>query len=418
VAVVGAIVPFLIQGRVQTRALHQETVLAAVSVGSEPRALASLDGISGAALFGPGEELIGEPADVLRSMNERCPDSALAAVPLGWVDHGDWEVFGACRKLGEQRLVAVRTARSWRSSGRSRQVLLLALVFGMLAGGVVGGTVRKLLKPLADISEAARGLANGEPVALIPPEEPELRPLAEALLQLYAAMQARDDDIELRLELTRQLGAVVAHEVRNPLQSIMMLADVVAHEDRPAEREKVLHMIQQELGLIEEVVHRLVDSGDELRLIRREKRLADLLHRCVQLASPTARERRVEIAVVREDPVVAEVDAALLRRALENLVHNAVALRGDAGGGRVELALDSTPVDAVMTVDDDGEGVAVDDRDRIFQSGYSNREGGTGLGLPLARKVAEAHGGTLIVLSSPLGGARFELRIPLHGTDA
>ena len=67
-----------------------------------------------------------------------------------------------------------------------------------------------------------------------------------------------------------------------------------------------------------------------------------------------------------------------------------------------------------ITVDDDGAGVPEGDRQHIFLLGVSHREGGTGLGLALARKVAEAHGGTLDVGDSPLGGARFTLSIPLE----
>ncbi len=408
----------MIQGRVQTRALQQQSVLAAIggktelSTENDLTTLVASTGLSGAALL-DGGPVVGQPVEAIAELGARCPEGVITPTPLGWAEHGDYEVFGACTETGGQRLVAARTARSWRSSGHTRQILLMALVFGSLAGGVVAGGVRKLLEPLAGISEAARGLAAGEPVRLDAPEEPELRPLVGALLQLSAAMQAREDDIQMRLELTRQLGAVVAHEVRNPLQSVMMLADVLAHEPEPEKRAKVLRMIQQELGLIEEVVHRLVDSGGELRLVRRKHRVAEMLNRCVQLVGPPAKEQNVDVRVTREHPMEAEIDAALLRRALENLVHNAVALRSSAGGGRVELTLDRARGEMVIGVDDDGDGVDPADRERIFEAGFSNREGGTGLGLVLARKVAEAHGGTLRVLGSELGGARFELRLPL-----
>ena len=419
VAVVGAVVPFMIQGQAQSRGLQQQAVVAAIGgpgaiTSDDLGTLTASSGLSGAALVsGDRVEIVGDPEPAIEELIALCPPGVLSPTPLGWVDYQGYEVHGACTTAGDGRIVVARMARGWRSSGRTRQIFFMALVFGTLAGGVVAGTVRRVLEPLESISEAARGLAVGESVQLETPADPELRPLVDALLQLSVAMQAREDDIQLRLELTRQLGAVVAHEVRNPMQSIMMLADVVAHEPDAAERSRVLTMIQQELGLIEEVVHRLVDSGGELRLVLREHRVANILERCVKLAGPAARERNVEVALVNEHPVQAEVDAALLRRAVENLVHNAVAIRAQAGGGRVELALHHPPGELLFSVDDDGDGVDPENRERIFEAGFSAREGGTGLGLALARKVAEAHGGTLDVLGSDLGGARFELRVPV-----
>ena len=108
------------------------------------------------------------------------------------------------------------------------------------------------------------------------------------------------------------------------------------------------------------------------------------------------------------------MDAALFRRAVENLVSNAISIRGDSGGGVVEITLEAHTDAVLVHVDDDGEGVPETDRERIFISGVTRRRGGTGLGLALARKVAEAHGGTLSVTNSHLGGARFTLALPLE----
>ena len=132
------------------------------------------------------------------------------------------------------------------------------------------------------------------------------------------------------------------------------------------------------------------------------------------MQGPRARERTVDLRSHILATPTASVDAALMRRAVENLVSNAISIRGDAGGGLVEVTLESDANDVLIHVDDDGEGVPEGEREDIFISGVTHRRGGTGLGLALARKVAQAHGGTLHVTSSHLGGARFTLALPLE----
>lgn len=298
-------------------------------------------------------------------------------------------------------------------TGRARQVLPLALVLGCLAGGLIAGTVRQLLQPLEGMAEAARALAAGQEVEVAVPGEPELQPVAQALQQLAVAQRAREDEIELRLALTQELAAVVAHEVRNPLQSLTMLADLVAHEPEEARRREVLEGIQQELALIEEVVRRLVDSGGELQLLRRAVDLGELLERCRRLQAPLAREGSVELSIAGSGAEV-RADGPLLRRAVENLVHNAVCVLAEQGGGRVVLATEVSPSVVRVIVEDDGPGVAESERERIFEAGVSGRSGGSGLGLALARRVAEAHGGSLGCSRSALGGARFTLELPVE----
>ncbi|MBK7755128.1 MAG: ATP-binding protein [Deltaproteobacteria bacterium] len=101
---------------------------------------------------------------------------------------------------------------------------------------------------------------------------------------------------------------------------------------------------------------------------------------------------------------------------MENLLLNALQILSEAGGGVVQVALSraEAPARAIFVVDDSGPGVPLVDRARIFQLGVTNRRGGTGLGLALTKQVIDAHGGTLDVEGSPLGGARFILSIPLE----
>lgn len=421
IAVVGAQVPFALQSEGQIRTLNAEAVAAALAGDIDVQDqddLARLGrhaSLSAGALLGPDGQTLASFGPLDDDLSSACPGTAPVglALPLGSSHSDGVDRYGACVQLDDGRtLLAFRSARGWRESGRHRQMLLFALLFGGLAGAVVAATVRKLLEPLDEMREAATKLASGERVAIPQGRSPELQALSEALAGLGQALQSRDDDIELRLEIVRELGAVVAHEVRNPLQSITMLADIVAHSEDPDERRRVLRDIQTELGGIEQVIHRLVAADGELHLVRRDLRVGDIPKRVARILAPTATASGVVIAMPRAEPVRAWIDGPLVRRAVENLVHNAIAVLSESGGTQVQITVAETPTGCLIAVDDDGPGVPEDDRERIFEAGWTARSGGTGLGLPLARKVADAHGGTLTVHSSSLGGARFELRLP------
>ena len=95
---------------------------------------------------------------------------------------------------------------------------------------------------------------------------------------------------------------------------------------------------------------------------------------------------------------------------------NAIEHAARDGGGQVTVALVPGRRLARLFVDDDGPGVPLEDRERIFQAYYSAKPGGTGLGLALVKQVIVAHGGTIACLESPIGGARFEATLPLQPT--
>ncbi len=124
-------------------------------------------------------------------------------------------------------------------------------------------------------------------------------------------------------------------------------------------------------------------------------------------------------------PVIADVDPDRLAQVLGNLVDNAA--RATGPGGTVRLTLTDAPGEAVVRVEDDGPGIPTDERERVFdrlvrlEASRDVRSGGAGLGLPIARGIAEAHGGTLAHAggrsdrggAGGLGGAVFDLRVLL-----
>src|SRR5690606_25812241 len=116
-----------------------------------------------------------------------------------------------------------------------------------------------------------------------------------------------------------------------------------------------------------------------------------------------------------DEPLPAQIDAMMLRRGVDNLVRNAAQAAAAAhpdGGGEVWVEAHRDPPCLVITVRDNGGGVPTDDVERIFDPYYTTKSEGTGLGLPIVKKVVLEHGGTLDYETSEEGGALFRIELP------
>jgi signal transduction histidine kinase len=125
-------------------------------------------------------------------------------------------------------------------------------------------------------------------------------------------------------------------------------------------------------------------------------------------------------------PAIADVDAKAIKQAVLNLMINAVqAMTDHKAGGELLLSVTQDHAQAVITITDTGPGISPEALDKIFQAYYSTKRGGTGLGLAMARRIADEHGGSLTVQSELGKGTQFSLRLPLsdvmnrhEGTEA
>lgn len=229
-----------------------------------------------------------------------------------------------------------------------------------------------------------------------------------------------------RLQAVAELGASLAHEIRNPLASIRSATEQLAGDHLPAEDRQVLSRLV--VGESERLSRLLSEFMEYSRVEMRRWGVVDLARvarEAVELVNrhpDRAADARVELV---DSPDVLEVDGDpdLLHRALFNLVLNAVQHCGPAGRVRVDLAemaavdlppsvqLDS-PVR--LRVQDTGPGIAEEDVARLFDPFYSKRHGGTGLGLALVHRAVEAHRGAILVEGNEGTGACFTVYLPGH----
>jgi two-component system, NtrC family, sensor histidine kinase HydH len=217
-----------------------------------------------------------------------------------------------------------------------------------------------------------------------------------------------------RLSAVGQLAASLAHEIRNPLASIEGAANIIRSiSASPEIREGSLHIIQKEC---QRVNHLLTDLLDFARPRPPEFRPVDLprlIDSVFALVGPNAQLQHVTLKkTVVNAPASLESDPEQLKQVLLNLVINAI--QAMPRGGEIAVTVDVSAGAAVISVRDQGTGVAPEHLDRIFDPFFTTKESGTGLGLSVAHQVITQHGGFIAAKPNPDGGMTFSITLPLR----
>ncbi|MFF4129238.1 ATP-binding protein [Microbispora rosea] len=295
-----------------------------------------------------------------------------------------------------------------RIAGVAALVLLITVTAGVMAG-------TRLSRPLRALTDAVRNMEEGRAARVEVKGKDEIGRLAAA----FNAMAERRERLE---ELRKAMVGDVAHELRTPLSNIRGWLEAAQDGLADPDPELVSSLLEEAL-LLQHVIDDLQDlavaDAGELRVHAEPVDVADLLAQ-VATAHRGGAEAAGVTLVTRADgrlPLVA--DPVRLRQAVGNLVSNAV--RHTPPGGTVSLLAHRADGDVVIDVADTGSGIAPDDLPLVFERFWrveksrSRRSGGSGLGLPIARKLAEAHGGSLSATSVVGEGSTFTLRLPAHG---
>jgi signal transduction histidine kinase len=296
---------------------------------------------------------------------------------------------------------------------RLPRALILGAVAVLVAAGLaawLAGT--RALRPLSRIVDAAARVAEESDFSRrlsTDPHDPEVARLTGTFNRLIE----RVDDV---LAAQRQFVADTSHELKTPLTTINGNLELLEQEISPEDRSETLQETRQEVRRMARLVRDLLllaEVGEPGRRERRQVRL-DLLTNAVVGRVAATRPSRVRVLA---DPVVVIGDEDRLGQLIANLLHNALRYASPADGA-VQVTLDRGPVEARLTIDDDGPGIPSDALERVFDRFYrvdrarSRAQGGTGLGLAIVRHIAEAHGGRVWAENRPGGGARFGVRLP------
>jgi heavy metal sensor kinase len=294
--------------------------------------------------------------------------------------------------------------------------LLVAGGLGLLLLAVLGSgvLVRRGLRPLEEMAGVAEGIT-----ARHLDQRMALRAPPREVGRLAGTFNAMLERLHAAFEAQRRFVADASHELRTPLTTIRGRSEVLLLSPTlDTETREGLVMIRDEAGRMGRLVANLLllAQGDEGRTIaRRPVELDVLLLEVARQARTLA--QGVSVTISHEDQALVRGDADLLKQLLLNLVDNA--LTYTPPGGRVDLGLSVADGHARLAVRDTGPGIAPADLTRIFERFYrldrarTRRSGGAGLGLAIARWIAEAHGGRIEVQSTVGQGSTFTVVLPL-----
>jgi hypothetical protein len=247
----------------------------------------------------------------------------------------------------------------------------------------------------------------------------QLRESSEALEQkqqeiqrLYRTQISRAE----HLATLGELAAGLAHEIRNPLAGIAGVMEIIGRDlpDSSPARD-VLKDVRQEVMRVNRIVSDLLETA---RPKPPEYRMADLnatVEHAVIFARQQALSKPIKVELHKgEDLPPVEHDTAQIHQVLLNLMLNAIQAVGDGKPGQVQVDVHARDGFAMVSVRDTGQGISAADLPNIFRPFFTTKGHGTGLGLSLARRIVEDHGGHINVTSEEGKGSTFEVVLPLH----
>ncbi len=300
------------------------------------------------------------------------------------------------------------------------------LLAGALSFFLHFAMIRPLERSVIRIGDASGEIAAGILGAEVPIVGPtEFRQLAERFNTMSRQLKGSFERIQLAEASRRELVANVAHDLRTPLALLQSHAEAI--QDGLVQDEENFHKYLQtirmesiRLGSLVQGLFELsrIDAGEEPFVPQRVV-LEDVLVQTLNAYAPSLDKKRLQVAVALPEPspLVMSMEM-MLRRILGNLLENAI--RHSPEGGSLSLSAEvQAESKLIIRLRDEGEGIAVQDRDKVFERFYRTdqsrqRDGsGSGLGLAIARSLVERHGGHIGVEAAEGGGSVFWFTVPI-----
>jgi heavy metal sensor kinase len=304
----------------------------------------------------------------------------------------------------------------------SLRTLALVLAMGVpfaVGLAIVGGyfLAGRVLAPVGSMADKAREITAESLTERLPVDNPD-----DEFGRLATVFNDTLSRLQDAFERLRRFTADASHELRTPLTAMRSVGEVALQNplDRDGYRDVIGSMLE-EVDRLTRLVESLLtltraDSG-KLQLAPETLDLAALAGNVIDQLRVLADEKAQNLTLETAGPVHAVGDAALLRHALMNLIHNAI--KYTPARGSIRVMLKATPSgEAVIEVADTGPGIPAAHRDRIFDrfyrvdAGRSSEDGGVGLGLAIARWATEAHGGRIELASDEVHGSLFRVLLP------
>lgn len=332
--------------------------------------------------------------------------------------HGEFREMEITMPPGERILVGRSVAVELQELRRS--ALKLAGVGGViLLLGLAGGwwIATRAIRPIRAISATAAEISGSDLSRRIPATETE-----SELGQLAAVLNSTFARLESAFARQQQFTSDAAHELRTPVSVILTQTQGALHRERSgAEYRETLEACQRAAQRMRRLIESLLELArlDDAAAARREPQdLARQAGECVDLVRPLANDRQISIHTELA-PAICLGDGDQLALVITNLVANAVHYNRDGGEVRIRTRVEGG--EAILSVADNGIGIAPEHLPHIFERFYradaarTTSQGRMGLGLAITKAIVESHGGRITVTSELANGSLFEVRLPTVG---
>jgi len=273
---------------------------------------------------------------------------------------------------------------------------------------------RHILRPVESLAHAARGLSRGDFSQRV-----DVRSKDE-FGELAKTFNSMAEDLERTEQLRRNLVADVAHELRTPLSNIQGHLEALRDgllSPEPATFDSIYEEVLLLARLVEDLQELTLAEAGQLTLVRQSADVTEIVRRAVAAAQPPAEAKGLTIeAKLPEGQAIAEVAPERIGQVLRNLLSNAIT--HTSKGGHITVDLKDDGDELHIGVADTGDGIPPEDLPYVFERFYRadpsrvRATGGAGLGLTIARRLVEAHGGTIRVESEVGKGSRFTFTLP------
>ncbi len=326
--------------------------------------------------------------------------------------------------------VATPMREQIRLAGHVRNVAIAVGMAGILFGVLLSMWMsRRITRPLEELAVAATQVAHGDWSAHVAEtSSDEVGQLAAAFNRMTHELIAQREQLiqTERVAAWRELARRLAHELKNPLFPLQITVENLlrARELGPEQFDEVFRestaTLLAELSNLKNIVGRFSDFSKMPTPQFQNVDLNNLLHEVAQLyQAQIARNSALSVgwSLAEELPNI-NADPVLLRRAIENLVLNAMDAMADGGILTFRTALNREEHRAIIEVADTGAGLTPEECERLFTPYYTTKQFGTGLGLAIVQSVVADHGGTITVSSAKSAGTTFHIELPIRAKDS
>ncbi len=308
---------------------------------------------------------------------------------------------------------------------RAAQPLIYTLLVLLLSTIVTIFLVWRFTRPIANLSNAARRVAEGDLSVRVEGAErnDEIGQLTNQFNEMTAELektrqlQAQLQEAEKSAVIGR-LGSAIAHEIRNPLNYINLTLDHLRAKFMPetAEKkisfEKLTAQLKAEVARINNQISDFLNYSRPLKLNLQSIEARRVIENSLRIIEPQAAEQAIKIGlVVREDVPNIPGDAEVLRSVFSNLFINALQAM-ETSGGNLCITISQEDNFVKIEVADKGVGISQKNLDKIFEPYFSTKETGTGLGLAIVKKIVDDHNGLIDVESNLNEGTKFTVKLP------